>query len=196
MLRQGETFDGTYNKSKHIPFFEDYTTVDLLPDMKDLGYDFDGMLKRNDISVCYDDYFNDGHYFVSRNNYNSNIFSPFDGDLGTATLYGTIEFDESSMRIDFVAHASLYGGDFGAVSYENDKFDIQLKSSGDHYTMRLPYTTVIYPQGAEMVKLTITADKSSTHRFKIGLRNNNGMLIETKQIYFHHFYPKDCDKWW
>lgn len=207
VLRKGETFDGNYNKSKHFTYFEDYCSVDLLPDMKELGYDFDGLLERKEISVEYNDYLNDGSYIVFPNIWNAafiqQAFSPFDiitnswqEEEGFAMLYGSIQFDCCDTKVDFIAEVSLFGRDFGAVSYANDSFDVLLKSSGTNYEMRYPYSTIIEPYGAEMVKLIIVAETSSTHNFHVNIKNGNDMVIKTKDIHFHHFFPKGCDQWW
>lgn len=203
ILRRGEKFDGEYNKRKYISYFDDYTTVDLLPDMEELGYDFEGMLRRGILML---DNNEDGSYNVSYNGDGSldkGAFKPFEINTideftyeGFATLYGTIEFDNSDKKIDFIAKISLFADGLGAVSYENDRFNVKLKSSGNNYEIRRPYTTVIEPYGAEMVKLIIAAEKSSKHKFYISLKNGNDLNIRTKDIYFHHFFPKNCDKWW
>lgn len=203
ILKRGESFDGNYNKRKHISFFDNYITIDLLPDMKELGYDFDGLLQRGLISCNYQE---DGRYHVFYEGESSsmrNVFAPFEvkkvdeyNSEGYATLYGTIQFDNSDVKIDFIAKVSLFTDGLGAVSYENDRFDVQLKSSGTNYVLKYPYTTVIEPHGAEMVKLVVSAKQSSHHNFYIRLRNGNDLNIRTKDIHFHHFFPKNCDKWW
>ena len=131
--------------------------------------------------------------------YFQNRFKPFrlkkgnfDEYVGSATLYGSIKFDDSDFKVDFIAEICLStSGGFGALSYENDKFDVKLKSSGEDYTIRLPYTTVIEPYGTEMIKLSIKSDKSSLHRFHVDIKNDNGLKIRSKDVHFHHYYPKN-----
>ena len=210
ILRKGESFDGTYKKSMHIPYFEKQKTIDLLPDMKEMGYDFDEIVKciKQDneehgwnfepVEYCEDGYCLG--FGISKDDENLGYFQrkfePFelivneDDEIdGIARLYGTVQFDNSDTKVDFSADISLFGRDFGAGSYVNDKFDVKLRSQGNNYTLRYPYTTVIEPYGTELVKLTVRADKSSSHKFNVILKNGNDLMIKSKTIHFHHFYP-------
>jgi hypothetical protein len=210
ILRKGETFDGTYNKRRHVPYFKTRKTIDLLPDMKDIGYDFDRVvecvrqyIEENGWDFNPIEYDNDGYFLglgIPKDDENLDhyrkIFEPFElienefGQMdGIAKLYGSIQFDNSDIKIDFIADISLFGGDFGAASYENDHFDVKLKSKGSNYMLRYPYATVIEPYGSELVKLSVKADKSSYHKFYITIDNGNGLVIRSKNIHFHHFYP-------
>lgn len=207
ILKKGESFNGNYSCSRYIPYFESHTIVNLLPDMISMGYDYEGLIKNNNgrIYITNDEsigcnYMNfsikeddeDFQYFMDK-------FYPFGLKkqmfgwyVGAATLYGSIKFDNIDFDIDFIAEISLStDAGFGAFSYENDEFNVKLKSSGSDYMLRYPYTTVIEPYGAEMVKLTITADKSSSHKFFIDIKNDNDFNIRSKVIHFHHYYPKN-----
>ena len=211
LMKSGESFDGQYKKKRHIPYFDSYTIIDLLPDMISMGYDYDGLIKS--IKTLYphssDDEDTDDvsgkcvELYITEEDdnfgYFQNKFEPFrlkkgdfDEYVGSATLYGSIKFDDSDFKVDFIAEISLStSGGFGALSYENDKFDVKLQSSGEDYTIRLPYTTVIEPYGTEMIKLSIKADKSSLHRFHVDIKNDNGLKIRSKDVHFHHYYPKN-----
>lgn len=210
ILKHGESFNGRYKSHCHIPFFSEYKVVNLLPDMKMMGYDFDGLLeslKKRYSNDNYDDLKeseNDGcvMFYITKDDadfdYYQEKFRPFglkkdfDEYVGFATLYGSIKFDDSDFKVDFIAEISLStSAGFGAMSYENDKFDIMLKSSGKDYMLRFPYTTVIEPYGAEMIKLSVKADKSSQHRFHIDIKNDNELSIRSKEIHFHHYFPKN-----
>ena len=211
LMKSGESFDGQYKKKRHIPYFDSYTIIDLLPDMISMGYDYEGLIKS--IKTLYphssDDEDTDDvsgkcvELYITEEDdnfgYFQNRFKPFrlkkgnfDEYVGSATLYGSIKFDDSDFKVDFIAEICLStSGGFGALSYENDKFDVKLKSSGEDYTIRLPYTTVIEPYGTEMIKLSIKADKSSLHRFHVDIKNDNGLKIRSKDVHFHHYYPKN-----
>lgn len=207
IMKSGDTFDGHYKHHRHIPFFSDYTVVNLLPDMIEMGYDFDGIiesLKKRHTQYNYDSIESVGFVFLyitkddADFDYYKEKFWPFGlkeyyyDYAGFATLYGSIKFDDSDFKVDFIAEISLStAAGFGAASYENDKFDIMLKSSGKDYMLRFPYTTVIEPYGAEMIKLSVIADKSSLHRFHIDIKNDNGLKIRSKDIHFHHYFPKN-----
>lgn len=219
IMRKDESFSGEYIKRIHIPYFDNYTIIDLLPNMKEMGYDFDGLvnnirnwnIRRNrenntdwDIEpISYDENYKYLGFCITENDddfgYFQELFSPFelkkdifDEYVGSATLYGSIKFDDSDFKVDFIAEISLStSGGFGALSYENDKFDVKLKSSGEDYTLRFPYTTVIEPYGSEMIKLSVKADKSSLHKFHIDIKNDNGLKIRSKDVHFHHYYPKN-----
>ncbi len=212
ILKKGQEFSGTYNKSIHIPYFDDVKTVNLLQDLKELGYDFDNLLKQvqtqNEISGFYD-----GNPWITENGNQYLVFWATDKDdinriqswfypfefkrlneftyEASATLYGTITFDDTDIVKSFKAEISLSTeGGFGALSYANDKFDVKLHTDGKNYVKRFPYTTVLEPQGAEMVKLRIMAEKSSNHNFFINVINDNGLNIRSKNIKFHNFWPK------
>lgn len=221
ILEKGESFNGKYKKSKHIPFFNQYTIVNLLPDMMEMGYDFDDLVKSireynmkkiknsdtewNGEPWEDDEYYSLLHFYIKKEDpdfvYFQSKFWPFElkedddiegGCTGIATLYGLLKFDNIDYPIEFIAEISLStSGEFGGLSYENDSFDVKLKSLGTSYTLRYPYTTVIEPYGSEYVKLTVTADKSSTHRFFIDLKTNNDIRVRSKNIHFHHYFPKN-----
>ncbi len=218
LLRRGETFNGRYKKRRYIPYFDDRVVIDLLPEMEKMGYDFNSLVnyvrdmnnrenRKNGVDsednplhcdeednyLCFWSGMNsdDWPYLAER-------ISPFgvkcsDGSYkGIALLYGSLKFDNTDFKVDFVAEISLYtAGEFGALSYENDKFDVNLKSLGEDYTLRYPYTTVIEPGGSEMIKLSVKAGKSSSHRFYINIKNENGLKVRSKDIHFHYYYPKN-----
>lgn len=211
LLKNGESFDGHYKKKRHVSYFDSYTIINLLPDMISMGYDYDGLKESLKTNYPYstDDENSDDwpskcvvfsiteedenfHYF-------QNKFEPFglkkdnfDEYVGSATLYGSIIFDNINYKVDFIAEISLStSAGFGAVSYENDKFDVKLRSFGDDYMLRYPYTTIIEPYGAEMIKLSVVADKSSSHKFQIDIKNDNGLKIKSKEIHFHYYCPKN-----
>jgi hypothetical protein len=109
---------------------------------------------------------------------------------GQAKLYGCLKFDYPKFKVDFTADivlsASMIGG---AASEICDSFDIKLRPSSKSYKLRYPYTTVIEPHGTEYVKLRFSSDKSCTYRFYIDAKNNNDVLIRSKDIRFHHYKP-------
>ena len=222
ILEKGESFNGEYKKQQHISYFDSIAIIDLLPDMKEMGYDFDELVNcirnyyiKHGISIYREEgderegtdpisQDKDENYLLFEINPNDEDFAlfqekfkPFElkedvfNYVGMATLYGSIKFDYCDFSVDFVAEISLStSAGFGALSYANDHFDVKIKSSGEDYTLRYPYTTVIEPYGAEMVKLTVVADKSSFHKFHIDVKNGNGLKIRSKNINFHYFYPK------
>lgn len=212
LLKNGEPFNGHYRNSRHIPYFSSYTIINLLPDMKSMGYDFDGLIESlhapyyayvtND-EASSDEEINYVQFSITEDDedflYFQNKFSPFGlkkdhfGEyVGFATLYGSVKFDDVDFEVDFIAEISLStSAGFGAVSYENDRFDVKLKSSGSDYMLRYPYTTVIEPYGAEMIKLSVVADKSSSHKFYVDIKNDNGLSIRSKDIYFHYYFPQN-----
>lgn len=212
LLKNKESFSGYYTKSRHVPYFNSFVIIDLLDDMIAMGYDYDGLIEsirkryqHNSSNEDLDDMSNDCVEFSIMENdedfrYFQDRFKPFglkkenhlDEYVGFATLYGSIKFDDSDFKVNFITEISLSTpGGFGALSYENDKFDVKLRSSGNDYTLRFPYTTVIEPYGAEMIKLSVMADKSSSHKFHVNIKNDNGLNIRSKDIHFHHYYPKN-----
>ncbi len=218
ILKKGQNFNGKYIKSVHIPYFDDVKTVNLLQDLKELGYDFDSLLsyvrvqnKQNGYSE--DDPWtkeDDGSQYLNFGATDADDiasiqrwFYPFEFKRldeytyeGRATLYGSIKFDNTDIVKNFTAEISLStAGGFGAVSYENDKFDVKLRTEGENYVKRFPYTTVIEPQGAEMIKLRVMADKSSNHNFFINVINDNELVIRSKNIKFHNFRPNKYENY-
>ena len=216
ILEKGESFNGEYKKQQHISYFDSIAIIDLLPDMKEMGYDYDELVdcvRRNKRIMYYEEdgyktepiihneYKNYFYFYLKPNDddflFYEEKFKPFGLKeeyleyVGVATLYGSIKFDFSDFSVDFVAEISLStSAGFGAFSEANDQYDAKFKSSGEDYTLRYPYTTVIEPYGAEMVKLSIVADKPSFHKFHIDIKNGNGLKIRSKNINFHYFHPK------
>lgn len=220
ILKKGESFNGVYKKSRHISYFDKFTIVDLLPEMKDMGYNFDELVnhirdknirlnRENNRDWDVEPIDSVGNYYfltfyLSSNDADFNLFQekfkPFelkeskfkDEYVGTASLYGSIRFDHSDFKVDFVAEISLStAAGFGGLSYANDKFDVKLKTIGNNYILQYPYTTIIEPKGTEMIKLSITADISSSHKFYVDINNDNGLKVRSKNIHFHHYYPKN-----
>ena len=134
LLKKGETFNGHYKKTRHIPYFDSYTIIDLLPDMISMGYDYDGLVEsiktRYPNSINNDDSSNFIEFCITEEDENfrffQNKFEPFglkkdsNGEyVGSATLYGSIIFDNVDFKVDFIAEVSLSSsGGFGALSYE------------------------------------------------------------------------------
>lgn len=211
LLKNGESFDGHYKNKRHVSYFDSYTIINLLPDMISMGYDYDGLKESLKTHYPYstddensDDWLSKCVVFSITEedenfHYFQNKFEPFglkkdkfDEYVGSATLYGSIIFDSVNYKVDFIAEISLStSAGFGAVSYENDKFDVKLRSFGNDYMLRYPYTTIIEPYGAEMIKLSVVADKSSSHKFQIDIKNDNGLKIKSKEIHFHYYCPKN-----
>lgn len=213
ILKKGQKFNGVYNKSMYIPYFDNIKTVNLLQDLTELGYDFDNLLKQVKTQNQNNGFF-DGDPWIKENgdqylafyatdkddiNRIQSWFYPFEFKRineftyeASATLYGAIKFDDTDIVKSFKAEISLFTeAGFGALSYANDKFDVKLQTDGENYVKRFPYTTVIEPQGAEMIKLRIMADKSSNHNFFINVINDNGLMIRSKKIKFHNYWPKN-----
>ena len=218
ILKRGQQFNGKYIKSVHIPYFDNVKTINLLPNLKELGYDFDSLLSRVRALNKQNNFSEDDPWIKDDDGSQYLVFGATDADditniqrwfypfefkrldeytyEGRATLYGSIRFDGTDIVKHFKAEVSLStAAGFGALSYENDKFDVKLRIEGENYVKRFPYTTVIEPQGAEMVKLRIMADKSSNHNFFINIINDNGLVIRSKNIKFHNFRPNKYENY-
>lgn len=219
IMKEGESFDGHYRESRHISYFDDYVIVDFLPDMEAMGYDLGGLIdcirnrnieynRKNNVDFNVEPWEQDDsnkflYFSLDEGDADLDFFQDkfkpfglkkdnFDEYVGRAVLYGSLSFDNIDFKVDFVVELSLStSAGFGALSYENDSFDVKLKNSGEDYVLRYPYTTVIEPYGAEYIKLTVTADKSSTHRFKIDIKNDNGLKVKSKSVHFHNYRPKN-----
>lgn len=218
ILKNGEEFDGVYKFEKHIKYFDDFKTVDLLHDLMSLGYDFEKMCR-----IVYGDDFNLDEYtkrcnlsiinkeFGEGKNYETicylseekEVFWPFDAYVyeeyknaktyrGVANLYGRIRFDINGEEVLFRSKISLSDGcEYGAVSNLDDSFDVSLKTIGNDYVLRYPYTTVIEPYGAERVSIVVKAEKSSNHVFYINAKNRNELNIRSKDIRIHYMSPRN-----
>ncbi len=223
LLKKGESFNGRYKKRKHIKYFDKYYQLNLLDDLTEMGYDFEKVKKEPSISTeTYDNKETGIQYTtVDLIAYSkedsikySKLFYPFEfrrlektkinshGDtivwtpfIGCARLYGKITFDHSDKVINFYSDIVLCAFVGGADFEEEDHFDVKLKTDEDNYNLRYPYTTVIEPYGMEMITLTVKADKSSTHRFYLSLKNNNNLNIRSKDINLHFMAPKNYRKY-
>ncbi len=203
ILRKGEKFNGKYKSKRYIDYFEDILGVELLDELIDMGYDFEKI--KNNIDQVYGVDEEDEGIAVCLYAYEkedsikyAHLFSPFefrrrcenDSYRGFARLYGKLVFDNYDKEIMFYTDMILSAPCGGADSYDDDHFDVKLKTKGEDYTLRYPYSTVIEPYGTEMVSLTIKADKSSNHKFHINLKNKNGLNIRSKDINLHFLAPK------
>lgn len=225
ILKDNEEFDNVYRQKKYLKYFETDTTINLLPNLLELGYDFKKICrecdKQHSAKFDYKSYQNlcdDKVNFKSQNTeterydciclqYDAEdyrrkkdkliqLFSPFSvvehfsSYEGRAKLFGKIEFDNTDFKIEFEADIVLSTDcGFGAGGWENDRFDVELRTSDTNYTLRYPYTTVIEPYGAEMVKLRVNAKKSSNHLFYISLKNGNDLNIRSKNVKLHYLSP-------
>jgi len=219
IMKKGEKFNGKYKKERHIDYFEDEYQVDLLPELIQMGYDFErvcrvtdqkyglefdeiGFRKRCSLPYKLDDEQDDIRDYITicyYTNAQDSIFYPFekvimydeDTYVGIARLYGKIKFDNSNVEVHFVANVSLsvYCG-FGAGSNEDDRFNVDLKTEGSKYKLRFPYTTLIEPYGAERITLIIRAKKSSNHVLHFALKNGNGLEIRSKKLQVHYMSPR------
>ena len=106
-----------------------------------------------------------------------------------ARLYGKIVFDLYEKPIEFIAHISLNHECGDAGFDECDSFDVCLKTHGNNYILRYPYTTVIEPHGMELISLSIKVEKSSNHLFYISLRNSDSKMLRTDDIRLHYMAP-------
>ena len=213
ILKEGENFDGKYKKKKKIAHFEGEKIVDLLPDLTEMGYDLPNAITelkkiyaqegaRGELVWEEDEYY--AYLLCATNKQDpdferiNSVFRPFslqkdrmDDYIGMAQLYGTLSFSKSKFKVDFKANISLStSGGFGATSYESDKFNVKLKTEGKDYTLKYPYATVIKPGGSEYVRIVISADKSSRHKFHIVARNNNNLNIRSKDVDLYFYLPK------
>lgn len=217
ILKNGEKFDGVYQFEKHIEYFDDYKTIDLLHDLISLGYDFEKMCR-----MVYGDDFSLNEYTKRCNVHNikkdfggknyeticyiseeQEVFRPFDAEVyddygnsktykGVANLFGKIRFDINGEEVLFKSKVSLSDGcEYGAASSEDDHFDVSLRTMGNNYILRYPYTTVIEPYGAERVSLVVKAEKSSNHVFYISAKNGNKLNIRSKDIRVHYMSPRN-----
>lgn len=218
IIKKGEKFDGIYKFEKHIEYFDNFKTVDLLPDLMSLGYDFkkmcrivygdnfrlDEYTKRCNISII-DREFGIGKDYetICYISEEQEVFRPFDAEVyddyessktyrGVANLFGRIRFDINGEEVLFKSKVSLSDGcEYGAASNEDDHFDVSLKTMSNDYVLRYPYTTVIEPYGAERVSLVVKAEKSSNHVFYIDAKNENELNIRSKDIRIHYMSPKN-----
>lgn len=214
LLKDGETFNGTYEKTEKIPYFDNKYVHNLLPALAEKGYDLKKVIskiKEFEKKYGYEkmgfgmiDYYDDEFlYFGFDEEYPyseeiKNIFSPFGisenlyGDIsGKAILYGKLSFERPKFSREFISDISLSTtGEFGAGSIEVDNFNVKLRTSGKDYKMVYPYTTVIKPGGTEFVRLNLGYIPSSWHKFHIDILNNNGIPVRSKEITLHNYMPK------
>lgn len=206
LLKKGEEFDGQYTKQKTIPYFDDFYRINFLDDMVEMGYDNDGLLRLENIQLGgmekdVDDDYVFAHIQDDQFETYRRAFYPFEigtinyERMGFARLYGKLTFSESDHEVEFSAQISLTSeGGFGAGMDEDDAFDVQLKTSGDNYTLRYPYVTSIVPGGSERVALTLMCSQSTMHKMHIEAVNDNGLSIRSKEIRMHYLNPKHSSK--
>ena len=244
LLKENEHFNGVYQYKEHIDFFEEDTTLNLLPHLIEKGYDFRKICETLDkkfseeeyACICNpsynfkrwymrvaDDYYDTTEYcepsryeciclpnrLVRDSSSLKSLFYPFhvhideyfldeDDSLfngwawATAKLWGEIVFDNSKFKVRFIGDVTLATPcGFGAGAWENDRFNVALRTNDTNYILHYPYTTIIEPQGSEMVSLIIKASQSSNHTFNISLKNGDGLKIRSKNVSIHYLLPKN-----
>lgn len=201
LLKKGEEFNGQYSKQKTIPYFDDIYRVNFLDDMTEMGYDYNGLLQMVEYTQSDDDDFVFAYISDERFEAYSRAFYPFEIGtinhecMGFARLYGKLTFSGSNHEVEFSARLSLSTeAGFGAGMDEDDAFDVQLKTSGDSYTLPYPYMTSIAPGGSERVALTLRCNQSTLHHLYIEAVNDNGLSIRSKDINMHYLNPKHSSK--
>lgn len=203
ILCNGEHFDNRYKKRRIIPFFSSEYKMDFRSDLEELGYRVD-MVEyyvhhNRDFANSYY-----GAYTQTEINQYGHLFHPFlftpfsiisddyysysqeEYYIPIAPIYGRISFSQSNMSFSFKGYICLASVDgLGAITFLDDSFNIKLKTSASNYSLYYPYKTVIPPGGSECIRLKVTCDKSSNHRFRIKAINYEGHNITSKYINLH-----------
>lgn len=209
ILRAGEKFDGTYDKKKVIPYFEDYMLIDFASDIRNMGLDESKLapyiVYREEALGVYprDCLFSEGE---SENDFNryayfeekevsydtmKELFYPFnvdaEGGYGYAWLYGQVSFTKHSFKKNIKTQILItYPGLGGADVELDEEFNVQLETNKSNYIKRLPYVTAIAPHGNERIRIKVRCDKSTHHDFTIKAKNSNDIDISTKPIHFYY----------
>lgn len=133
ILSKDESFNGEYKNSRHIPFFENYTIIDFLPDMKEMGYEFDELVncikkrnirhnRENNTNVDPNPLFIDehNHYHLTFCLYDSKFVD--DGDVGELDF-----FQEKFKPFELKSNSYIYEGIaklYGNIKFDNSDFSV------------------------------------------------------------------------
>ncbi len=186
ILKDREEFDGTYNRSKVIQYFDKVLALDMYDELVSMGYD----KKKPASFILYDDYW---RFWTLEKG--KEAFYPFSAD-GTATIYGQLKFKDSGLDVDFMGKIPIWYPKtvYGLIENRqdiDDVFDVtKLKTSGSNYTLKYPYYTSIKPHGREWITIRLECSQSSIHNFTIKALNTNKVTIQSKTINFHYLAPK------
>lgn len=192
LLKKGERFDGKYDRQKKIPYFKEIYFLSFYDDLKSMGFDVNELIKNTEES-SYDEISHAPVAFAwSEDVLDPKWFSPF--DYQKARLYGRMTFEKTKHTIRFRGNIPLMSLDVGggASEMEDEVYGVLLREQGKNYSIKYPYTTIIKAGGNEIVDLNILCTKSTKHVFRVNVNNDNGLTIQTKPIFIHYLYPRNC----
>lgn len=189
IMKRNESFDGTYDRRKIIPYFEDEYIVDFTQDLIDMGLDM------TFVNELYNDSWPNTDYELSPHELLELLY-PFEveGDLGFARIYGEISFTKSGLTKSFYGEICFYPLLGGAEDDFDDIFDVELDYDRRDYIVRFPYSTTLKPGDNESVRLTLKCPRSSNHKFYISINNDNGLTMRTKDVMMHYLNGRHSTK--
>lgn len=186
ILKKGERFNGKYNKTKVIPFFENLYSLNFTKELIEMGYNFKRVSEIGLMNLDFsDDNVNDAQ----------ELFYPFpvsklnaenDNYYAYAPFYGRLRFSNFKIEVEFSTKILLMKYNGAGDGFEvKEKFDVKLNVSGNDYIKKYPYKATIPLGGSERVRLVIGSDKSSYHSFILKANNMEGIDLHSKHINLH-----------
>ena len=210
ILKKGESFNGSYDRKRVLP--SKGGTIDFLDDLVAMGYDYNAM-KRANPQVREERVTRDGKSAVSRSvkvgslseTQMERLFKPFivkkemvgSGRYAEAyykvlaPIYGELRCPGSGKTYRFKGELCLGdSGELGAEMDEDGSYDVRLEETGRDYRIRYPYHATVEPGGSVKVGLTLYCRKSSYHHFKVGVKDENGQTVLSRNVSLQYFFPQ------
>lgn len=176
--------------SATIPFFENKHNLDLTSYLESEGVDV-AFLR---------DHFNEGEYVTTESNdiYLRALsrFSDYRNWFGEyeAGIDGIIVITDHNNKLyrlsirGRVVLLTIPGLGGGLETY--DHYEVKLRTQGKNYIINHPVSISLTPNEPLRMFLTIAADKSSMHRFKVKLNNINNIDVYSNPVDLHILLPK------
>jgi hypothetical protein len=205
--RQEADFSGPYSHEVNVGTFLESINISIADAFRAAGANLDGLASLKVVSMTYGGNMSEvtmldkegkevtitGDAFVSRR---SACFGPF--QKGGALVVGELGFDALTndgstehKRVKFTTVVWLFDEPLeGAPAPPTYQYATKFAVDCRDYERRVSISHVIKPGDADRFNIKIGMDKSSVHRFRISLANNDGSEIESPVIYLHGFVPR------
>lgn len=210
ILKKGETFKN-YEKKIIIPYFQDIYRLNFKQDLIEKGYNYEAIRRVvgggedvEDLNLENSDGCMSLYISGEELPRYSKLFYPFEvvsvenddnSYMGMARIYGRLSFENSVFTTCFKGQLSLsYPAGFGAGMYEDDSYDIELRTEGEDYILTFPYNVVLTPGQSKKIGITLLCQKSSNHIFRIKAKNNDLLDIYSVPVKLHYLNPRHSSK--
>jgi len=203
ILKRGEDFNGKYNYSKNIKYFQDSQQINFKKDIIDSGLNLESVEQHGGFAkICHlvglatDNWDKPLPDDIRRVPGLENLDYPFEFERSydpMARIVGRLTFSDGHVQ-PFKGYISLWADGFGGWYPTEEQYNFKFKEAGRDYTVSYPYVSVILQGKAEKISIALNADKSSRHEFEIVAKNTNGLIIKSCPVSLYLLKPRHGSK--